>query len=329
MWIREWHREVMDLHRQGHSGRRIAEILNRSKTQCNDIINHYNSLIATEEVLSTQFDEEQIFQIKTVRTQPRTAKHFIIPDTQCKPGISLDWLRWVGEYIVDRQPDVIVHLGDHADMPSLSSYDKGKRAAEGRRVHKDIEAAIDGMKVLLQPLYDYQQKQLKETGVISYRPRLVMTLGNHDERILRHVNANPELHGFLGIENLRYDEFGWEVYDFLVPVTINGVNYCHFMANPMTGKPYAGTAMNVLKHVGESFTVGHTQKLDVTTRFLPASGQQQWGIVAGACYMHDEEYKGPTGNKHWRGVIVKHSVSNGSYNPMFVDLEYLRKKYGR
>ena len=46
------------------------------------------------------------------------------------------------------------------------------------------------------------------------------------------------------------------------------------------------------------------------------------------CYTHSEDYKGHQGNHHWRGVIVKHQVSKGSYNPMFVDLNYLEKRYG-
>lgn len=254
--------------------------------------------------------------------------HFVIPDTQVKPNISLDYLKWVGEYIVNRKPDVIVHLGDHADMESLSSYDKGRRSAEGKRVQLDIDAAKEGMVALLTPLYNLQQEELSTYGEVRYKPRMVLTLGNHEQRIERHVDANPELHGFLSYDSLGYKDFGWEVYDFLKPVIVNGVSYVHYMANPMSGKPYGGMAMNVLKNVGESFTQGHKQTLDVATRFLPASGKQQWAIIAGACYVHEEAYKGHQGNYHWRGVIVKHNVAGGSYNPMFVDLNYLMERYG-
>jgi hypothetical protein len=279
---------------------------------------------------SITVDRQEVIKIETtVGEVADDATHFVIPDTQVKPNISLDYLHWVGMYIANRQPDVIVHLGDHADMESLSSYDKGKRSAEGKRVQEDIKAAIEGMNVLLKPIHDLQQQQLKDLGEITYKPRMVLTLGNHEFRIMRHVDANPELHGFLSYEDLRYEENGWEVFDFLNPVIVNGVTYVHFMANPMTGKPYGGAALNVLKNVGESFTQGHKQTLDVATRFLPSSGKQQWAIVAGACYVHEEAYKGYQGNHHWRGVIIKHNVSDGSYNPMFVDLDYLEKRYGR
>jgi len=274
--------------------------------------------------------EEPLVRIETTTGElAGDVSHLVIPDTQCKPNISLDYLHWAGMYIAKRKPDVIVHLGDHCDFESLSSYDKGKKAAEGKRVKNDIEASIKGMNTLLRPIYDLQQVELAEFGEIRYKPKMVLTLGNHEYRLMRHVDANPELDGFLSYDDLKYKESGWEVHDFLKPVMVNGVSYVHFMANPMSGKPFGGAALNVLKNVGESFTQGHKQTLDVATRFLPSSGKQQWAIIAGSYYDHDEAYKGYQGNHHWRGLIVKHNVSEGSYNPMFVDIEYLRKKYGK
>jgi hypothetical protein len=270
----------------------------------------------------------KIQKIRTTTKVKANITHLMIPDTQCKPDTDMTYLSWIGQYIVDKRPEVIVHIGDHADMPSLSSYDKGKKAAEGKRLQLDIDASIEGMNLLLQPLRTLQQQQKRNKKKV-YTPRMVITLGNHEERIVRHVNANPELEGFLSYDNLMYKEMGWEVHDYLKPVVINGVAYCHFMANPFSGKPYGGTAQNVLKQVGESFCVGHKQTLDVATRFLPASGAQQWGIIAGACYLHDEGYKGHQGNHHWRGIVIKHNVQEGSFNPMFVSLDYLKERYNR
>lgn len=281
-----------------------------------------------QKVITESFDvKSDVYKIETVAEVGEDVTHLMIPDTQCKPNISFDYLAWLGEYIVDKQPEVIVNIGDFADMPSLSSYDRGKGSAEGKRVKEDIEATIEAMNVLLKPLYDLQQQQLKDHGSVIYKPKMVLTLGNHEERIMRHVNDNPELQGFLSYDSLRYKEFGWEVYDYLEPVIINGVTYCHFMANPMSGRPYGGAALNVLKNVGESFCMGHKQCLDVATRFLPASGKQQWAIVAGAYYEHLESYKGHQGNHHWRGIVVQHNVKKGSFNPMFIDLEYLKSRY--
>jgi len=251
-------------------------------------------------------------------------KHLFIPDIQAKEGVPLEHLSWIGQYIVEKRPDVIIQIGDFADMPSLSSYDKGKRSFEGRRYKKDITAAKKAMDLLLGPMREYNARQ-RETRHAQYRPRMVLTLGNHEERIERAVDAQAELEDIIGYHDLPYGD--WEVHDYLKPVFIDGVCYAHFMANPMSGRPYGGQAATTLKHVGHSFVVGHAQKLEVATRHL-ITGQQQWGIIAGSCYLHDESYKGYQGNQHWRGVIMLHDVVEGSFDPMFVSLEYLRKRYG-
>lgn len=251
-------------------------------------------------------------------------KHLFIPDIQAQPGVPLDHLAHIGHYIVDKQPDVIVCIGDFADMKSLSSYDKGKKSFEGRRYKADIKAAKDAMDLLLGPMREYNAAQ-KKVKYKQYKPRMVMTLGNHEERIMRVANDSPEFDGVISYDDLPYQD--WEVYDYLKPVIIDGVLYVHYLANPMSGKPYAGTALSQLVKVGQSFCVGHKQTLDIATRFT-LNGQQQWGIVAGACYQHDESYKGYQGNAHFRGMIMLHDVRDGTFDPCIISLDYLRRKYG-
>ena len=90
--------------------------------------------------------------------------HLVIPDVQVKPGQDNTFLKIIGEYIVHKKPDVVVCLGDFADMPSLSSYDFGKRSFEGRRYKDDINAAHDAMAALLEPMeeYNYHAKKNKK-----------------------------------------------------------------------------------------------------------------------------------------------------------------------
>ena len=256
-------------------------------------------------------------------TEART--HLVIPDTQAKAGVPTVHLEWIGQYIVDKQPDVVIHLGDHADMPSLSSWDSGTRAFEGRRYTADIEAANAAFDILCRPMAKYNAHMVAIKGK-QYKPERVILLGNHEHRIDRATNDDAKLTGLISTDDLNYASHGWTVEPFLRPKFIDGVGYCHFFSNPMTGKPLGGAAATRLKTIGHSFTMGHQQTLDYTVRFL-SNGQQQNGLVAGACYLHDEDYKGYQGNAHWRGVIVKHQVHDGSYDPMFVSLDYLCRRY--
>ena len=100
-------------------------------------------------------------------------KHLMIPDLQIKPGLDLTYLKWIGKYIVDKKPDVIVQIGDAADMPSLCSYDVGKKSFEGRRYKDDIAAVKEGMRTLFRPLEDYNRRMRKHKGK-QYLPRKVL-----------------------------------------------------------------------------------------------------------------------------------------------------------
>ena len=79
-------------------------------------------------------------------------KIMVVPDTQVKPNGSIEHLKWAGQYAVEKRPDVIVHLGDHWDFPSLSSYDVGTKSFEGRRYTHDVQAGIEGMVAFLTPI---------------------------------------------------------------------------------------------------------------------------------------------------------------------------------
>jgi len=253
-------------------------------------------------------------------------KHLVIPDTQLRAQDDLKFLENIGHYIVDKQPDVIVQIGDFADMPSLSSYDVGKKSFEGRRYKSDIEAAKNGMAVLLGPLNAYNDKQ-RRNGKRQYHPRRVLTLGNHEDRISRAINSDPKLDGTLDLSDLGYEAAGWEVHPFLEVVVIDGVAYSHYFVTGVAGRP-ASTAAAQLNKKHMSCVAGHQQGRQSASAYR-ADGKRITSIIAGSCYEHNEDYLGPQGNNHWRGVVMLHDVSDGEFDEMYVPLDYLRKKYGQ
>lgn len=253
-------------------------------------------------------------------------KIVVIGDAQAKPDEDFAHIKHIGQYIADKQPEIIVCIGDWWDFPSLSSYDKGKKSFEGRRLLADIEAGNQAMDILFGPIVALQKRQ-KEAKKKVYNPRLVFTHGNHEERFDRLADNMPELDGFVGTETLSLEKWGWEVYPFLQPVEIEGIFFVHYLANPMTGKPYGGTALNQLKTIGRSFVVGHKQVLDIAIR-PTIDNKMQIGIINGATYPHDEGYKGFQGNNHFRGIVVLNEAKDGFALPMPVSLDYLKDKYG-
>jgi len=251
------------------------------------------------------------------------SKHLIIPDTQVKYGEDFSYLEHIGKYIVEKKPDVIIHLGDFVDMESLSSYDVGKKSFEGKRYVKDIEAAHTAMATLLGPLQEFNIRAKKNKEKL-YKPRMVMTLGNHENRILRAIENDPKLEGLIMIEDLPYNK--WEVHPFLSPVFIDGVAYSHYFPTGVLGRP-AVSASAMVSKLHMSCIAGHQQGKQVAYGKRP-DGSTITCIIAGSCYEHNEGYLDHQSNKHWRGVVVLHEVSNGTFDEMFCSLGYLRKKYG-
>ena len=251
-------------------------------------------------------------------------KHFVLPDCQIRHGDDTTFLTAIGNYIVRKQPDVIVNLGDFADMPSLSSYDVGKKSFEGRRYTSDVSAARAAMEALLKPINEYNIRA-KKNKEKQYKPRMVLTLGNHEHRINRAVENDAKLDGVLSIGDLGYEGFGWEVYPFLDVVIIDGIAYSHYFVTGVAGRP-ASSAAAQLRKTNMSSIAGHQQGLQTTTGSR-ADGRRLQAIIAGSCYEHDEDYLGPQGNQHWRGCLVLHDVKDGEFDLMQIKLDWLKKKY--
>ena len=252
--------------------------------------------------------------------------HMVIPDTQVKKGVPLEHLRWAGQWAAEKKPDVIVHIGDHADMPSLSTYDVGKKSYEGRRYADDIDAAVEGMVLFLAPIRE-EQARLRAGKRKEWNPRLVLTLGNHEHRIIRAIESDPKLEGTVGLDDLRYEEFGWDVIPYLNTVTIDGIAYSHYFTTGSMGRPVTSArALATKKHM--SCTMGHVQQTEIDLSQKTGDGRWITGLFSGIFYQHDEDYLGAQGNNVKRQIWMKYNVQDGQYDPHALSLEYLRRRYG-
>lgn len=253
-------------------------------------------------------------------------KHCVIPDTQVKPGVPIDHFKWAGEYIAEKKPDVIVHIGDLADMHSLSSYDIGKKSYEGRTYQADIESAINAQELFFTPIRR-EITRLRKNKKEQWKPRFVLTLGNHEDRINRAIESDRKLEGTISIDDLKFEEFGWEVIPYQEPIVIDGIAYCHYFTTGEMGRAVTSArAMTIKKHM--SCTMGHTPKTEIDMSQVRADGTPIIGLFAGVFYQHDEDYLGPQGNPVHRQIWMKHEVKDGFYYPMAVSMKYLKDNYG-
>jgi hypothetical protein len=174
------------------------------------------------------------------------------------------------------------------------------------------------MEALLEPLNTYNAK-MRKTKHSLYIPKLVLTLGNHEDRISRVVNSDPKLDVTISLQDLRYTDYGWTVYDYLHPAIFDGVAYCHYFVTGVAGRP-AATAAAQLNKQHMSCVAGHQQGLQFASAHR-ADGKRITSIIAGSCYEHNEDYLGYQGNRHWRGLLVLNNVDDGEFDLVPVPLK--------
>lgn len=217
-------------------------------------------------------------------------------------------------------------MGDWWDMPSLSMHDlPGSKEAEGRNVLSDIEAGNAAFERLIAPMQRRQAMQVRDKQKL-YRPRCEFLWGNHEDRISRTIARDPRFERLLTLDDLKTP--GFHRNDFLRIVIIDGIRYCHYFPNPLSGRPIGGTIPNRLNHIGGSFVQGHQQGFLYGSKQYP--DHVAHGLVCGRFYSHHETYRPEdVQDTEWNGIVVLNEVrNNGDYDLMPLSYNYLRSKFG-
>lgn len=256
----------------------------------------------------------------------------IIPDAHAHVDYDNDRFTWLGRLVVERKPDIIVCLGDWADMPSLSSYDKGKKGMEGKRYLADIRHAFDAQEKMFGPIYAYNKGRSRNA---RYNPYSVMVEGNHDSdrgRIGKALSLSPELDGIIKGSDLCYDSFWSTVVPFKDVINIEGISFTHYFPSGVMGKSIGGENMaaSMLKRNMQSSVQGHTHILDKAVR-TKADGSKCFALSAG-CYTHldfKDDWCANTVKMWWNGVIMLTGVENGWYTTYEeIPQTEIKKRYG-
>lgn len=207
-------------------------------------------------------------------------------------------------------------------MPSLSSYDKGTKSFQGRNYRADIDSHLDFNYRLWDTVRSMKRKL----------PRRVFLEGNHEHRITKAINLQPELEGAISFNDLELETW----YDTIVRyngrspgvITIDGINYAHFFISGVMGKAIGGlhAGYSILQKGHGSSTAGdlHLLSYDLQTGI---GGRRIQGLVAGCYQDYDADWAGEANKLWWRGVIVKRNVHDGNYDPEFISIQAMKKEY--
>lgn len=253
----------------------------------------------------------------------------VIPDSHAHPDFDNNRFTLLGKFIntLTQQHSsgnvLILNLGDMADMPSLSSYDKGKKSFEGRRYKRDVASIIDAQEKL------FTAAQLDRARVPV---RTVLLLGNHDQgRISKFCELHPELDGAISIDDLKYNDYWDKVVNFKDTININGVVCSHYFTSGVKGMPISGEnpARQLLLKNHMSSIQGHSHTWDLK-EMSNRQGSKLFGLVAG-CWVHPKMVEG--WNKDtvhfWdNSITVLRNVHKGTYESLSkYSMEYLTSVY--
>ncbi len=245
-------------------------------------------------------------------------KHLIIPDVHVEPG--QNFARRIiplGKLIADEAPDVVWCAGDWASMDSLSSYDKGRKSHEGRRYKKDIRAANEALDMLE-----------NEIAKKRHKPRKVLSWGNHEERIDRAIELNSELDEAISKDDIAFKEHGWETYEFLDIIAIDGVHYTHYFPSGIMGRPIGGEnpAASMLKKHYVSCVAAHSHLWDFAERTRP-DGSKILGVVSGWYGEAVPAYARATAHMWWSGITILEEVKNGNFDHGRISLKRIIERF--
>jgi hypothetical protein len=241
----------------------------------------------------------------------------VLPDSHAHPEFSNDRFIWAGKLIHDIKPDVVINIGDLADMASLCFHSK-KIELEGARYQADCDASIDAQEKLFHEVRKHKKKQ----------PRWIWTMGNHDVRPQRFVDENPVFEGKLKNEDIGYEDFPWEMVPFLEPIEVEGIDFQHYVTSGLMGRPVGGThpAWSIIKKRNKSSVVGHSHVVDYKVDKTP--GRSLMGLAVGCYCDYEAGYAGPANDMWSRGIAVLHNAEDGVFDFEWISMNRIKQQYG-
>jgi len=229
-----------------------------------------------------------------------------IGDSHDQPNIPKDRFRWMGKHAAEMKPDRIVHIGDFASWDSVSMHEE--RGSLGYSLRPSFKTDLESCEEAMSAFY----KEISHLDIPQD-----MTAGNHEDRINRFENKNPETVGTLYTQfEEMASRYRWRIHPYGQWLMIDGVGFIHVPMNIM-GRPYGGqnSENQIANHATHSIVFGHTHRS--TFRKVPKIGMNNSIEVLNlGSSMPDgyvARYAG-TATTGWSYGVYELSIQNGHIN---------------
>lgn len=142
----------------------------------------------------------------------------------------LQVLTWAARYASEHKFDRIIQVGDWSTWDSVNQHDKNDTYAARFKpgIRDDLENLIASHQAFRRGMSE------------DYRPKLDFLLGNHEHRVERFENANPESVGTFSLSrDETFAQFGWRSRPYGELFYVEGVGFTHHPTNG-AGRAYGG-----------------------------------------------------------------------------------------
>lgn len=243
----------------------------------------------------------------------KISRWIILPDMQI-PYHDEKSLAAVENYIAAHRWDGWLQIGDFLDFDTISSFNYGKpRITANRYLNEDIEMANE--------ILDWHQNLVRSN---NKQAKFVLLEGNHEERVERWLDANPQFEGILSVPKmLRLKERGitW------VPSWSLGETYsigkAVFSHGLYTNKYHAEKMVNAW---GQSIFYGHTHDMQCVPKAFKRKDDLIVGQSIGCLCEYEQTWMKGKPTNWQQGFMVLHVMPNGNftyYTPRIINHQFI------
>lgn len=230
-------------------------------------------------------------------------------------------LTWMARLASEHRPERIIQIGDWSTNDSVNQHDDN--STEAARFKPKIRDDLDNL---------MQSHQYFRRGIADdYRPKLDCMLGNHENRLERFENANPEA---VGTYTLSRDEtfaqFGWRTRPYGELFYVEGVGFTH---HPVNGAGRAFGGKTGPQRAANESTVpvvsGHTHRRQVhdSPKIGPVDVISMVEIGCGLPWGTVESYAKHSLTGWWYGAVLL-TVQGGAITDLnFISMPTIRARF--
>lgn len=261
------------------------------------------------------------FVIRTDQTsQSSKVRVVCIGDAHDSPEIEdKSRFEWIGKYINQTKPDIVIQIGDFATLDSLNTHVPnetyaGKSKPTFMRDMESFNLALDAM-------------QLND-GIERH-----CTLGNHERRLWLFEERAPEAYGMMQFELSRiFERHKWTMSPYGAIHYVGGVGFVHAPLNRLGktvgGKNAENTVANELIH---DLVFGHSH-VERTTRYSKIGANNYVISCNVGCALpdrHVEKYAEHSMSGGWSWGVMDLEIQHGHIQGRsWVPMERLGEMYG-